>query len=52
MLALHDLDLQVYSDILFDLLCEHSEEGGYQDPFLLEAGESASKSGQVSVAYP
>lgn len=51
MLALHDLDLQAYSDILYDLLCEHAEEGGYVDPFLTEAGDATSKRQQVRTLF-
>lgn len=48
MLALHDLDIIAYAGILYDLLCEHAEDGGFTDPFRLESSESVANLRQVN----
>lgn len=35
MLALHDLDISTYGQLIFELLCEHAEDGVVQDEFFL-----------------
>ena len=52
MLALHDLDIAAYSTILYDLLAEYSDEGGYADPFSLGDSESILKWRQVTFLDP
>lgn len=41
MLALHDLDIVAYGQMLYDLLCEHAEEGSFHDAYFM--GEEDSK---------
>ena len=51
MLALHDLDITAYATILYDLLCEHAEEGGYVDPFRLDNSEIVARLRQVKFLH-
>jgi hypothetical protein len=48
MLALHDLDITSYSNILYDLLAEYSDEGGYSDPFSQDEGKTVMKLREVA----
>ncbi|KAI0703614.1 hypothetical protein BC835DRAFT_1483812 [Cytidiella melzeri] len=47
MLALHDLDIEVYGKLLFQLACEHSEEAAYHDPYFLGANRMKTKHSNV-----
>lgn len=35
MLALHDLDIAAYGQMLYGLLCEHAEEGAFHDAYFM-----------------
>ena len=51
MLALHDLNIGEYGNILHDLLSEYAEEGTYTDPFALGDGaQSEANSYKVKIA--
>lgn len=40
MLALHDLDIEYYAQMLYELLYEHAEEGAYHDTYFMGAEET------------
>lgn len=38
MLALHDLDIDAYGKLVFELACEHAEEASFHDDYFLGSG--------------